>query len=296
MDIYKINISDETKEHIKKMQNLSSAISNSTYIESITKTGQMLSNYAKALLDASPDINQINETLQHSLENIAKIMSSYNYTLAFEGMAQMAKELAETLSKMQIEQLKILSQTDFKQLYSHVNYHNKSFDDLIDLAYETTVTETKVSPLTKEDLKATLNTAKENKIRWKDINIQLSNHIDKFKKENYIFYIIIAIFIQCFFVPWFADEVGKPVMSKIACSVKELPEKGAEIICHLEQNIEAIITENQNYYYKVSFIDENGIEREGYVAKRNLKIIDQEETSDEQPTVSGNDSLSLNED
>ncbi len=296
MDTYKINISDETKEHIKKIQNLSSAINNSTYIESITKTGKMLSNYAKAMLDASPDINQINETLQRSFGSIAKIMSSYNYTLAFEGMAQMAKELNETLSKMHIEQLKVLSQIDFKQLYSHVNYYNKSFDDLIDLVYETTVTETKVSPLTKEDLKATLNTAKENKSRWKDINIQLSNHIDKFKKENYIFYIIIAFFIQCFFIPWFADEVGKPVMSKIVCSVKELPEKGAEIICHLEQNIEAIITENQNYYYKVSFIDENGIEREGYVAKRNLKIIDQEETSDEQPTVSGNDSLSLNED
>ncbi len=296
MDTYKINISDETKEHIKKIQNLSSAINNSTYIESITKTGKMLSNYAKAMLDASPDINQINETLQRSFGSIAKIMSSYNYTLAFEGMAQMAKELNETLSKMHIEQLKVLSQIDFKQLYSHVNYYNKSFDDLIDLVYETTVTETKVSPLTKEDLKATLNTAKENKSRWKDINIQLSNHIDKFKKENYIFYIIIAFFIQCFFIPWFADEVGKPVMSKIVCTVKELPEKGAEIICHLEQNIEAIITENQNYYYKVSFIDENGIEREGYVAKRNLKIIDQEETSDEQPTVSGNDSLSLNED
>ncbi len=296
MDTYKINISDETKEHIKKIQNLSSAINNSTYIESITKTGKMLSNYAKAMLDASPDINQINETLQRSFGSIAKIMSSYNYTLAFEGMAQMAKELNETLSKMHIEQLKVLSQIDFKQLYSHVNYYNKSFDDLIDLVYETTVTETKVSPLTKEDLKATLNTAKENKSRWKDINIQLSNHINKFKKENYIFYIIIAFFIQCFFIPWFADEVGKPVMSKIVCSVKELPEKGAEIICHLEQNIEAIITENQNYYYKVSFIDENGIEREGYVAKRNLKIIDQEETSDEQPTVSGNDSLSLNED
>ena len=76
--------------------------------------------------------------------------------------------------------------------------------------------------------------------------------------------------------------------------VKELPEKGAEIICHLEQNIEAIITENQNYYYKVIFIDEYGIEREWYVAKRNLKIIEHKETSDEQPTVLENDS-SLND-
>lgn len=296
METYKININDKTKENIKKMQNLSLTIDNSAYAESVKQMGAMLNNFAKAMIDVLPDTKLINESLRYSIGSIAKTMSSYNYTATFEGMSQMAKELAATLSKMQIEQLKVLSQTDFKQLYSHANYHNKSFDDLIDLAYDTTVAETKVSPLTKEDLKTTLNTAKENNSKWKNINILLCNHIDKFKKENYIFYIIIMIFIQCFFAPWFADEVGKPVMSKIVCSVKNLPEKGAEIICYLEQNIEAIITENQNYYYKVSFIDENGTEREGYVAKRNLKIIDQEETIDEQSTVSGNDSISFSED
>lgn len=298
MDTYKININDNTKENIEKLQNLSNTISSSIYTESVTKIGNMLNDFSKAMLDNLPDINQINkslESLQYSIGNIAKIMSSYDYTLAFKGVTQTVKELAETLSTMHIEQLKLLSQTDFKQLYINADYHNKSFDDLIDLAYETTVAETKVSPLSKEELKSTISTAKENKSRLKDINKQLFTYIDKFKKESYIFYIIITIFIQCFFAPWFADEVGKPAMSKIACSVKELPEKRAEIICHLTQNIETIITENQNYYYKVSFIDENGIEREGYVAKRNLKIIDPEETSDEQPTVSGNSS-SLNAD
>jgi hypothetical protein len=83
--------------------------------------------------------------------------------------------------------------------------------------------------------------------------------------------------------------LGKHVIPKVTSIVRELPEKSSEIICHLEQNIEAIILENQNYYYKVSFIDENGIEREGYVAKRNLKMIDKEDDLDEQPTVSGND-------
>lgn len=84
------------------------------------------------------------------------------------------------------------------------------------------------------------------------------------------------------------------MIPKTTSIVRELPEKGSEIICHLEQSIEAIIMENQNYYYKVSFTDENGIEREGYVAKRNLKIIDPGEVSDKQPTVSGNDSLDEN--
>lgn len=288
MDTYKINISNEAKENLKRTQNLLSAIDNSVYSESI-KIGNILSSFSKTMYDALPDIHLINETLQYGLNNIAKIISSYNYADTFDGMTQMAKELFATLSNMQIEQLKAISQIDFKQLYSHVDYHYKSFDDLIDLAYETTATETGVSPLTKENLKATLNTARANKSRWKDINIQLYNYIDKFKKESYIFYIIITLFIQLFFAPWFADEVGKPVMSKTACFVKELPEKGAEIICHLEQNIEAMITENQNYYYKVSFIDENGVEQEGYVAKRNLKLINIEDTSEKETSISTND-------
>ena len=64
-------------------------------------------------------------------------------------------------------------------------------------------------------------------------------------------------------------------MSYVVSNVKELPQKGAEVICQLKEDIEAVIIENTNYYYKVSFIDENGVQREGYVAKRNLKLIEE---------------------
>ena len=86
----------------------------------------------------------------------------------------------------------------------------------------------------------------------------------------------------------FADEqelrenVGKPVMTKVVSCVKQAPEKGAEIICRLKDGIQAIITENTNYYYKVKFTDENGVEREGYVAKKNLRVIEEEEGETEQ--------------
>lgn len=54
----------------------------------------------------------------------------------------------------------------------------------------------------------------------------------------------------------------------------------------LKENIEATIIENTNYYYKVTFTDEDGVQREGYVAKRNLKIIKEpeaEETEEKLP-------------
>lgn len=62
-------------------------------------------------------------------------------------------------------------------------------------------------------------------------------------------------------------------MTWTVSNVKELPQKGAEIICQIKEGIEAVIVENTNYYYKISFTDENGIKQEGYVAKRNLRFI-----------------------
>ena len=103
METYKININDKTKENIKKMQNLSLTIDNSAYAESVKQMGAMLNNFAKAMIDVLPDTKLINESLRYSIGSIAKTMSSYNYTATFEGMSQMAKELAATLSKMQIE-------------------------------------------------------------------------------------------------------------------------------------------------------------------------------------------------
>ena len=65
-------------------------------------------------------------------------------------------------------------------------------------------------------------------------------------------------------------------MTYIESNVKEFPQKGAEIVCKIKENVEAIILEDTNYYYKVSFTDENGETKEGYVAKRNLKLIEEE--------------------
>ena len=71
-----------------------------------------------------------------------------------------------------------------------------------------------------------------------------------------------------------------PVTAYVVSNVKELPEKGAKIIGQIHENIEAIIIENTNYYYKVTFTNENGETKEGYVAKRNLKIVEEKTEED----------------
>lgn len=99
----------------------------------------------------------------------------------------------------------------------------------------------------------------------------------KEKLKKYNIYKFIGLFIiNVFILPYLEENVGKPVMTKVVSIVKEAPEKGAEIIYRLKDGVQAIIMENTNYYYKVKFTDENGVEREGYVAKKNLRVIEEE--------------------
>lgn len=288
MDTYKITLNDKAIESIKKMQEIASAansaINHEQIRDSLLKASERISQTVRNSFGQNMDL--INQSLQRSMSDFAQTIAQYHYTYDIEIMRQSLPEIAKTLSNMQTEQLKALSQIDFGKL--NFDLHSKEFDDLVDLAYEATMEDTEDVTVSKEELKETfIESQKEGNI-WERINIQLYDGVEKFKKTHFIFYIIMMLLIQHIFFSWFDEAIGKHVIPKVTSIVRELPEKSSEIICHLEQNIEAIILENQNYYYKVSFIDENGIEREGYVAKRNLKMIDKEDDLDEQPTVSGN--------
>lgn len=41
-----------------------------------------------------------------------------------------------------------------------------------------------------------------------------------------------------------------------------------------KEDIEAMIIENVPYYYKITFVDENGEVKEGYVSKRSVKFVE----------------------
>ena len=110
---------------------------------------------------------------------------------------------------------------------------------------------------------------------------RIKNWAEEKKKKYNIYKCIMLFVVNVFLLPYLQENIGKPVMTKVVSCVKQAPEKGAEIIYKLKDGIQAIITENTNYYYKVRFTDENGVEREGYVAKKNLRVIEEEERETE---------------
>lgn len=163
---------------------------------------------------------------------------------------------------------------------------NGGLKDAVDAAYATLQGEER--SLKEEELEKDF--ASEQEIQ-DTINDQINNPVDfqeriaKWAEEKYKKYFIVlkfwlllwGIIVQ----PYLQENVGRPAMTYVVSNVKELPRKGAKIVAQLRQNIEATIVENAKYYYKVTYTDENGVQREGYVAKKNLKIMEQLEAEDE---------------
>lgn len=95
------------------------------------------------------------------------------------------------------------------------------------------------------------------------------------KKKKYFIAIFILMFVWNNFVqPYFQENIGVPVMAWTVAHVREFPEKASKFVADIKEDIEATIIENVPYYYKVTFVDENGEVKEGYVSKRSVKIVE----------------------
>ena len=110
---------------------------------------------------------------------------------------------------------------------------------------------------------------------------RICNWTEKMIRQFFIAYCVLKILSDIFFVPYLQENVGMPVMAYAVAHVKEFPEKASDFIGDLKENVEAIIIDNVPYYYKVTFTDENGDVKEGYVSKRSVRLIEDSIETDE---------------
>lgn len=243
-------------------------------------------------------INQLAKTMRESFSIWGSIYAKYYYSTVFKNMmdelSQLSKislgyntetvrkslgNMVETLSFLNTEQLKQISNFDYSRGFSSTYVSLDSMRDIINMAYtasqeytedEADEKESNNDLLTSEEVEETICEYISNP---NSIIERISTWSQEKIKKYWIVFVLFSMLWNIFVLPYLQENIGKPAMAALTSNVKELPEKGAAVICQLKENIVAYITENTNYYYKVSFTDENGIEREGYVAKRNLKII-----------------------
>ena len=225
-----------------------------------------------------------------SIQNIAKSLMSVTTIDTARSIQNLQESMKLFTDSVIAEQISQLESIDYGKIFSQTLQKNGTFKDAVDAVYESLQEEN-----IQENVELETDFASEQEIQ-DTINDQVNNPVgfqervanwaaEKYKKYFIVinFWLLIwGIFIQ----PYLQENLGLPAMTYVESNVKELPEKGAKIVAQLKENIEATIIENTNYYYKVTFTDEDGVQREGYVAKRNLKIIKEpeaEETEEKLP-------------
>lgn len=121
-----------------------------------------------------------------------------------------------------------------------------------------------------EELQEAIIEQTENPIGFQE---RVANWAESKKKKYCIAINVLKFFLTLFIVPYLQEYIGVPVTAWTVAHVRELPEKASKLIADIKEDIEATIIENVPYYYKITFIDENGEEKEGYVSKRSVKFV-----------------------
>lgn len=258
----------EVSESYKKsLEEMSKRFSAASIAEEYSRSFGNLQNIVKSLMSTS-----VIDTTR-SIQNIQETMKAFTDSAISEQMSQ-------------------LRDIDYGKIFSETLEANGTFKDAVDAAYESLqeenkpeTTELETDFVSEQELQDAINDHINNPIGFQE---RVANWAAEKCKKYFIAFQLWLVVWGIFVQPYLQENVGLPATTYITSNVKELPQKGAKIVAELKENIEATIIENTNYYYKVTFIDENGVQREGYVAKRNLKIIDkpgaEETTEEEQPT------------
>lgn len=230
-----------------------------------------------------------------SIQNIAKSLMSVTTIDTARSIQNLQESMKLFTDSVIAEQISQLESIDYSKIFSQTLQKNGTFKDAVDAAYESLQEEENISEnveletdfASEQEIQDTINDQMNNPVGFQE---RVANWAEEKRKKYYIVVVLCRIIFDIFIISSLQNW-GLTVTTKIASNVKELPEKGAEVICQLKENFEATIIENTNYYYKVTFADEDGVQREGYVAKRNLKIIEEPETeeTEKEPTSSSNE-------
>lgn len=268
MDRYMIKIDEELKKSFINVQksvyrmcshNLDLGYSVETAIDESFK--EIISNM-DGLSDALNDI----------FSNGIKDMVDY------DSVSVMGVKLSDAVDDY-TDQPHQLSNVDFSLVFFREFIKSHFFKDLISVAYKVTP---KTSYKTYEDdpMESGFSNVEElEETIGKCINddmISCEKYADwtHKKKSQYLMAWQILFFLcACFIQMHIQLNISLPVKSDKVVTVRKQPQPDTDVVCLMKENTEAIIIEDTIRYYKIAFIDEKGIKREGYVSKKSVNLL-----------------------
>lgn len=277
LESYK-KISSSLTSSMNEIMKTYSAYSQTGIAESLRKT---MDSYAKINMSYLTS-GMFSDSMRNTIESFAQFFKVYEQINISESEKTIAESMNAISKSFASEQLRQLQQIDFSAMFADIVPKATSLPDIVGTAYSLVQDELEEESdendsFTEAEVQEALT---EQATNPKGFQARFAGWTEKKKVQFFIIWQLICFIYGNFFQPYFQEKVGMPVTAYVVSNVKELPEKGAKIIGQIHENIEAIIIENTNYYYKVTFTNENGETKEGYVAKRNLKIVEEKTEED----------------
>lgn len=271
------NMSKTMPTTLKSIADNYSSFSQASMKNVVASMNLFVSTYNKLTLPAFRS-ETFTKSVSSALQEYARAYTQYDKVQMSEMLKQMSETLRFVSSSMVSEQMKELSKVDYTDFFSKAFQDTSSWNNIVRDAYSMVQEELAEDGVddeifTEEEIQEAIQEQTTQPERFQE-------RVAKWTNEKMIRYFIvwhlICFVYSNFFQPYFQENVGVPVTAYVVSNIKELPKKGAKVVGQLKEEVEAIIMENTRYYYKVHFVEENGEEKEGYVAKRNIKICEDE--------------------
>lgn len=237
---------------------------------------------AKPMADIA--VLQVPDTMQEVLANFSRSIRS-SMSVDYSQIVNVSESIQEIVKSVQ-PNIKLINDNlslfmqNYSDMVSDLNGMGYHLSELIQQACDEIDDEEVIEDdfSSSEEIVETLQEQADNQ---KGFQERVADWSEAKRKKYYIIIGIIYFIWTNFCQPYFHDTVGKPVTAYVVSKVRELPQAAGKVIDELKEDLQAIITEDVPYYYKVTYTDEEGNVREGYVAKRNLKVIEVEEPVEE---------------
>lgn len=289
----------KTDELLKAQNNLAKVFEPYTNVLQSMNANALIGQISPVLEKYYEQVNQlgISSNVQQLLQAdtaISKVMEKYNFELLstefnngyldklrnslgiqsdlFSIEALINNNLVQTLTDA-------LDKANLTNIYSYENliYGLQNVnDDLIDIV-ETVYCDEEESEgegfETNEEIYETIEEQTKNP---ESFQARVATWSEKKKRQYCIIFFVIHLIYSISIEPYLQQYIGVPVMAWTVAHVREFPNMASEFIVDLKENIEAIIIENVPYYFKISFVDENGDTKQGYVSKRSVKFVNQD--------------------
>ncbi|NBH83074.1 hypothetical protein D7X88_04005 [bacterium C-53] len=222
------------------------------------------------------------QTTKQSFEMLNKVVKDsykpifeqYEYEKMLKDIRFVIDEMADA---MDFRQLEILKNIDFSRIYRD-SFYSEKYAEASQRAYEYAEEEVKGEEnISQEELLEIFNEQIGRKIGWQE---KLYNKSEEFKRRYFVFYNIFVACL-CFIISEIMSFFAQLGIAYAFGNITSEPQKDAPVIYYFDQRTEVNIIGETDYYYFITYPDNDGNESVGYCEKENVEIIPEDNNENE---------------